>query len=280
MDADELLLKHYSSEEVLEEIARFSTGRWVAVFSRDGMHRYHVKKRQHLRIDTPYDVIEILQELKPRSFYATIHTYLWRDSRPVKIISSMASWDVDLLPSSSWVNAMEAAGEIISVLDKLGICKSTIVKWSGEGVHVHVNDRAFSGDLLAKIPPLDAAYALTEYVLRRMSMRKHVLVENKVDPARVFTAPLSLHRALDRVCVCIDPGKLDSFSIEHTFLGRYKHFKDWNRYEVGEADDAVEKAFQAVGPYRTWRKKKRKPSVEDIVRRFHAKFGDEDAAIR
>ncbi|MEM4281046.1 MAG: hypothetical protein QW470_02270 [Candidatus Caldarchaeum sp.] len=277
---DALLFKHYSSKEVLEEILRFSTGRWVAVFSQDGMHRYHVKKRRHLRIDTPSDVMEIVRELKPRSFYATIHKYLWRDSGPVKIISSMASWDVDLLPSSSWVHAIEAACEIISVLDRLGICKSTIVKWSGEGVHVHVNDKAFGRELLAKIPPLDAAYVLTEYVLSRIRKKQHVLIENKVDPARVFTAPLSLHRRLDRVCVCIDPGKLDSFNIEHTFLSCYKHFKDWNRYEIGEADEAVEKAFQAVGPYRIWRKKKRKPSLEDIVRRFHAKFGDGDAAIR
>lgn len=277
MAVDDLVLKHYSNTEVLHEIARFSAGRWVAVFSADGMHRYHQNTRRFLRIETVSDVEMILRQLKPRSFYATIHRYVWGAGYPLRMVSTMASWDIDLLPSSSWTNAIQSAEEIIMELNRLGICKSIIVKWSGEGVHIHVNDKAFSQELLARIPPMDAAYALTEYVLKRVGRRPHVLIENKVDSARVFTSPLSLHKALDRVCVCIDPSSLDSFSIDDTRPGFYRHFKGWNKHEYGEADAAVEKAFEIVGGYTVRGKRRRKPSVEEIVRSFHAKFGHGDA---
>jgi hypothetical protein len=72
--------------------------------------------------------------------------------------------------------------------------------------------------------------------VRRVRNVDGVVVENKVDPARVFTAPLSLHRERDMVCVCIDPDKLYDFTPDDALPGRFKHFTGWsmlrNRFKL------------------------------------------------
>jgi DNA primase catalytic subunit len=190
----------------------------------------------------------------------------------------MPSWDIDLT-GGKWEQALGVAGDIVSQLEKLGVVKSLIVKWSGNGFHVHVHDRAVSGEIYNTVSPLDAAYSLTEYVVRRVRNVDGVVVENKVDPARVFTAPLSLHRERDMVCVCIDPDKLYDFTPDDALPGRFKHFTGWDSYVEGEADDAVRKAFQTVGPYpaAVRRARRKHPPYDLQIRKLLERLGPGDA---
>ncbi len=272
----DIIDEHYGSADVAGEIARFSQGRWAAVYVKGMMKRYD--NHGFLQIDSVEDFGKIYAKLRPRSFYATIHRYRWEDGKPVKAVSSMPSWDIDL-KGGNWEQALEVAGDIVSQLEKLGVVKSLIVKWSGNGFHVHVNDRSVSGEIYKRILPLDAAYSLTEYVKRRVRNVDGVVVENKVDPARVFTAPLSLHRERDMVCVCIDPDKLYHFTPEIALPGRFKHFTGWDCYVEGEADDAVSEAIRLVGPYpATVRRARRKHPPYDLqIRKLFERLGPGDA---
>jgi DNA primase catalytic subunit len=268
--------EHYGSADVAGEIARFSQGRWAAVYVEGRMKRYD--NHGFLQIDSVEDFEKIYAKLRPRSFYATIHRYRWENGKPVKAVSSMPSWDIDLT-GGKWEQALGVAGDIVSQLEKLGVVKSLVVKWSGNGFHVHVHDRAVSGEIYNTVSPLDAAYSLTEYVVRRVRNVDGVVVENKVDPARVFTAPLSLHRERDMVCVCIDPDRLYDFTPDDALPGRFKHFTGWDSYVEGEADDAVRKAFQTVGPYpAAVRKARRKHPPYDLqIRKLLERLGPGDA---
>ncbi|MCD6341648.1 MAG: hypothetical protein J7L83_02190, partial [Thaumarchaeota archaeon] len=79
----------------------------------------------------------------------------------------------------------------------------------------------------------------------RASERK-LKVENIMDVQRVFTAPLSLHRELDIVAVTINPNELDQFDLSWTKLDDFKYWKDWSRFEKGEADELALKALENV----------------------------------
>jgi hypothetical protein len=85
--------EHYGSADVAGEIARFSQGRWAAVYVEGRMKRYD--NHGFLQIDSVEDFEKIYAKLRPRSFYATIHRYRWKNGKPVKAVSSMPSWDID-----------------------------------------------------------------------------------------------------------------------------------------------------------------------------------------
>lgn len=128
------------------------------------------------------------------------------------------TWDIDGI-LSNWNETITIAKEIVSFLDNRGIEKSIYLKWSGNGCHIHINEEAFSDALLKRHHPLDLAYAVVEYVnsklsqkFRELSAQRGTVVENKMDPTRVFTSPLSLHRELDVVCICMKPDQLNDFS--------------------------------------------------------------------
>lgn len=121
----------------------------------------------------------------------------------------------------------------MAFLEKNGVVKSVYVKWSGNGCHVHVNEKALSEELTKRISPLDAAYAMVEYTNAKLQNTFYRIVEgekavklkieNKMDPQRVFSCPLTLHRELAKVCVCIDPDSLDSFTPDWTRIEDYRH---------------------------------------------------------
>jgi hypothetical protein len=90
--------EHYGSADVAGEIARFSQGRWAAVYVEGRMKRYD--NHGFLQIDSVEDFEKIYAKLRPRSFYATIHRYRWENGKPVKAVSSMPSWDIDLTGGS------------------------------------------------------------------------------------------------------------------------------------------------------------------------------------
>ncbi len=125
-------------------------------------------------------------------------------------------------------------------------------------MHVRLNENGVSDECLAKLglAPIDAAYAVVEYVLRKYSEKLEragarcgggVKVENLVDVKRVFTAPLSLHRELDRVAVCFKPDHITSFTLEWVRPDSFKHFGCWGVYDDGELDELVKRAVEVVG---------------------------------
>ncbi|MEM3096017.1 MAG: hypothetical protein QW756_00830 [Nitrososphaerota archaeon] len=275
------IVRHYSRDDVAQEIARFSRGRWVAIHCagevRPVMLRYMPTTHLPIQISSPADVRNVLEELnvlRPRSFYASIHRYVWRDNVPARMVSSMPSWDVDLL-TGRWEKVVETAQLMVSLLEKHGVVKSVIVKWSGEGMHVHIHEGAFSPHLIAELGPLNVAYAVTEYVLSRMGgLDRDVRVENKLDPARVFTSPLSLHRTLDRVCVCLDPDRVSEFAPEWSSPENFRHYVGWDAYTAGEADDLAKKAYDTVGPYPIRRPRRRvHPPLDYTIRRLQRRLG-------
>ncbi len=151
------------------------------------------------------------------------------------------------------------------------VLETSLRKWSGRGAHIHIHPNAFSPELYSRIDPLDVAYSVTEYVLRKVTVIEGVKVENKIDLGRVFTTPLSIHRELDRVAVCIDLDKLEEFDLSWTEIDNFRHSSSWRRYEVGEADELADKAFTEVGPYiyKARRKRVHKPLDKQIIDTFN-----------
>ncbi|MEM4356030.1 MAG: FkbM family methyltransferase [Nitrososphaerota archaeon] len=186
--------------------------------------------------------------------------------------------DIDLLVDEV-EPALRAAADLISTLERYGVTKSIIVKWSGQGVHIHVNDQAFSPSLFEAWSPLDVAYAVTEFIMGRCGEHgSSVKVENKVDPGRVFTSPLSLHREVDRVCVCIPPDEVLSFAAEWASPKSFRHYLEWDGFEPGEADALAITALETIGPYTGKMKRKRlHPPLDYEIDRLLKRFGKGDA---
>jgi DNA primase catalytic subunit len=271
--------EYYSRSEVRGEIAEFCRNRWLAVEGegRDGRRlflRYWDSKRTRpLTISTPEDVGRVLERFlwaKPRAFYASAHKYSELGDSSVledhgKLTGSTPTWDIDGDPQR-FRDTLEAARIIVEELGRLGITRSVYILWSGRGAHVRVHEDALSSSLKSKHNPLDAAYALVEYVLRRASgglqrlaaERPHVKVENLMDLKRVFTVPLSLHRELDLCAVCFKPDEIGEFDIRWADPASPRHNPSWREFVEGEADEAVKSALQlfpgylrAAGPVKT-----------------------------
>jgi hypothetical protein len=284
----EQVREYYLRPEVREEIAEYCTGKWVAVHCEqqpDGtrpMIRYW-EQGKPLTIGSEDDVLAVLERfspLKPRAFYATAHTYRRLKSPDDladrdNIVRSSPTWDIDS-KDGDWRKVIKKALEIVDVLERHGVVKSIFFKWSGRGAHIHINPGAFSQELLQRVDPLDVAYSVTQYITLKIEPEDGVVVENKIDAQRVFTAPLSLHRSVDRVAVCIPPDELEGFHIDWASPTGYKHFPHaWRRYEEGEGDELAEKAYAAVGAYftvRAGRRRKHKPLDQEILEAFK-KFG-------
>ncbi|MEM3897996.1 MAG: hypothetical protein QXO04_05255 [Nitrososphaerota archaeon] len=276
--------KHYLRPEVSREIAEYCANRWVAIHCEetpDGvrpMIRYWGRGKP-LTIERENDIVEILERfssMRPRAFYATAHIYRRLQSADdladhENIARSSPTWDIDSR-DGDWKKVVRKALEIVDELERHGVAKSIFFKWSGRGAHVHVHTRAFSDDVLRRISPLDIAYSITQYIACRIEPEEGVVVENKIDVQRVFTAPLSLHRSVDRVAVCIPPDELESFHVDWTSPTGYRHFPHaWREYEEGEGDELAEKAYAAIGPYiagRARRKRKHKPLDQEILEAF------------
>ena len=124
-----------------------------------------------------------------------------------------------------------------------------------------------------------------EYVIKKLESKireisaKHLAeglrVDNEHDSQQLFTCPLSLHRELNCVNVCIDPNDLDSFDLSWTSVKSFKHFFNWNRFEIGEADELALKAIEIVGrypgPYKR-RGRRKHPSVDEMIMKWLRKF--------
>ncbi len=265
-----LIMQHYGRAEVRKEISEFVKGRWVALEgSLEGKRLFiRYRGRRPLTIKSEAEVYSLLMRYRGvgvRTIYATLNKYSDLSTTealddPANIESTTPFWDIDTT-LDKWDYAIRAAEEIVTLLEKEGVSKSVYVLWSGEGAHVRINENAFSSDILSKHHPLDVAFAVVEYVIRRLKDRFEELhessggvlkVENLVDIKRVFTAPLSLHRSRDLVAVCVDPDKLLSFDLSWAEPGSFRHSPSWRNYEEGEADALALKAIAEVGKGRVF----------------------------
>ena len=264
-------LRHYSRASVAKDVAEFLKGRWAAL---EGPGKKWVRWRggRPLRVEKLEDVVRLVREyrvLGVRTFYGTIEVFRTLEraedveegydgnvSRVTPFI------DVDVVDEAyldkAWPCVVEIAKAIAEWLCyEGGVCKSIYLLWSGAGMHVRVNENAFTEELLEKHHPLDIAFALVEYTLSKLETRilqlireckGLVKVENLIAPKRVFTAPLSLHRKLDRVAVTLTPDQLEEFSLEWSNPENPVHNPNvWRRYQAGEADELALKALESIG---------------------------------
>lgn len=292
MSKDKTSERHYSKMEVKKEILRYARGRWVALHclekSEEGkpyLIRYTRRGGKPLKISRLIEIDEILKRfrrLKPRTFYATLNVYerltIKEDVMDLdNIMACTPVWDIDN-ELEDWENTIKIAKEIICFLELNEVEESVYVKWSGKGCHVHLHEEAMSRRLRKKIHPIDLAYAVVEYVNVKLAGRYFEIaekssysprVENNIDPQRLYTCPLSLHKTLDKVCICIRKEDLDSFNPSWADVNRYRHFQGWNSYTPGEADSLALKALQAIGscPSRLkFRRRKHPPLDRQILK--------------
>lgn len=290
---DDLIAKHYSDERVRNEVAKFAKDRWVGVHcevrdkkGRQILRRYKGRFRKPIIINEPKDVERLLYEFKrfkPRTFYATINLYKrtehFEDVYDFNnIMGCTPTWDIDNI-LEDWEATILVAKEILSFLEGFGIRNSVFIKWSGNGCHIHLHHKSISQDILRKVNPLDVAYSIVEFVITRLKERlteirmksRDLAIENKIDVQRLFTCPLSLHRELNMVCICIDKSKLESFGPEWAEPDNFVHYYGWDSYEVGEADELAEKAYLTIGPcpyYGRRRRPRRYPSIDEQILRY------------
>lgn len=278
-----LILQHYLKPEVEEEITSYSRDRWIAIHcglqdesGRKVLVRYRLGRP--LKVQSPTDIEALLRQfikLRPRSFYASSNLYRKLDSAVDvaslgNIYACTPCWDIDN-ELSGWRDTLKLCEELISLLEKEGVVKSVSLFWSGRGAHVRIHHLALSPELRARIHPLDAAYAMVEYVasklpsphLRSLASRGP-RVENKIDPQRVFTCPLSLHRDLDVVCVCIPINKIWEFNPSWTQPINYRHSGEWRKYEEGEADELALRAHEVIGGYPATRRKRKRRRFDKV----------------
>ena len=234
------------------------------------------KTKQPLTITGGNEILLVLnqfKQLRPRTFYASACTYKELvNADNIRYVSNIESctptWDIDNAPDK-WKATIETAQTILQFLRQEGVSRSVFLKWSGKGLHVHVHQDAVSQAVLQRISPLDAAYAIVEHTNRSLRglyaeiAEKHdakeLTVENEMDIQRVFTCPLSLHRNLNVVIVCFPPASIEDFNPDWTRPDSYRHWRNWDQSEPGEADSLAEKAYRTTGGYKIKTQHKQKP---------------------
>ena len=267
-------VEYYRWPRVVEEIAEFLRGRWAALEGAGKQWARWLSGRP-LRVDRPSDVpalVERLRGIGVRSFYGTIEVFRrLEESRDVEenyeanVLRATPFIDVDVVDEDrvgdAWRCVVEAAETIYNHLcGSYNLCRSIYMVWSGAGIHVRVNENAFSSELLEQHHPLDVAFAAAEYVLEQLEpqlldlirrCKGMIKIENLVAPKRVFTAPLSLHRRLDRVAVALAPEELGDFTPDWSRPENPRHNPQaWRRYERGEADEYARRALERIGRVR------------------------------
>lgn len=286
-----LVVEHYSRADVRKEITEFCKGRWVAAHcigeSGNLVFRRYLGG-EPMAIKNEEEFAALLKKLgnTARAFYATANKYpkveRLEDVDLSKAYRCTPTWDIDGT-LQKWQETIALAREILAVLEKEGVEKSVYVKWSGNGCHIHIHEEAISEAVISKAHPLDFAYAIVEYINATALPKKieslrteNVKVENRMDAGRVFTCPLSLHRQLNVVCVCLKPSEVDSFSPEWIQPANFKHNIAWRSFKKGEADALALKALETVGGYPMLRAVKRRKAkskkldqqINEWLRRF------------
>lgn len=271
---DHLVKEHYSRGDVRKEVMGFSRRRWLALAGRRWVRYLEGKPLTSQLLRLP----DTLVATGARAIYATTALYKRLDSREDPFVGSNVLAVTPYLDIDNelehWKATIEVARIISDELESMGIVRSVYILWSGKGAHVRVHELALSEGLR----DLDHAWALAEYLkmrvepevaeIRRRFGAAGLRVENQLKLRSLFTVPLSLHRRVDRVAVCLKPEDVDDFDLSWTDPSSFKH-RDWEGYELGEADEASKKALDVVGGYPSRRGKKRKePPVDEMVRKW------------
>ncbi len=277
---DELVREHYSRQDVKSEITKFSRGRWLAITGKGGWIR-HLGRRP-LIIES-IRLPNLLIKTGMRAIYATTSVYrrLRVKEDPYieeNVVAVTPFLDIDN-DQSHWKATIETAKVIVEELERMGVEKSVYILWSGRGAHVRVHELSLS----RKIRNLDYAWALSECIRLRVGAKVAEIrakyealslrVENQLKPRSLFTVPLSLHRKIDRVAICMKPDQLDEFDISWSQPGSFIHNTEWDRYDVGEADQAVKDSLRIVGGYPIVRARvgmrRKEPPVDEMVRKWN-----------
>jgi len=260
----------YYRREVAEEIASFLKGRWAALEG-EGRKWLRWLGDRPLTVRDWSDVPRIVEAhrgMRPRSWYGTIEVFRRLEARSdveegyeANIEKATVFIDIDVVDEASveqtWRCVVEAAEALTEWLHGRGITESVYLLWSGAGMHLRIHEDAFSPELLSENHPLDTAFAVAEYILEQNE--QHLLdlirrcngavkIENLVAPKRVFTAPLSLHRRLDRVAVALRPKALPEFTLDWSNPQSPRHDPQaWRQARRGEADDLAREALRRIG---------------------------------
>ncbi len=271
MDLKEIY-SYYRQPLVRKEIIEYSRHRWIALYTvKDDSSfflRYWSRAGYPLRINNESDMDMLFRRfwgMGPRTIYASVNIYGSLRKKddvedPKNIAFCTPIWDIDG-SLDYWEKIVDVARIIVDCLEKEGVAKSVYLKWSGRGIHIHIHERAFSEEILKKYHPLDIAYSIVDYIIKKVSDQvleiakkietgeRSLKVENEIDLKRVFTVPLSLHKFLDLVAVCFKPDQIDDFNPDWAKPNILKHNTNWRIYEEGEADALAEKAMKEIGGY-------------------------------
>jgi hypothetical protein len=292
MDFKEILM-HYNNPLVQSEIAFFCKERWVGLHC-EALNKNDKKKiliryfksGKPLQITQPLDVENLIlsfSKLKPRTIYATANIYKQLNKNEdvineSNLKASMPTWDIDNT-IDKWNATLQTILELISLLESNGVKKSFFIKFSGRGAHIHIHPYAISSELQAKYNPLSLAWSIVEYIREKLAEKiaeitlkfkaESLRVDNEIDIQRLFVTPLSIHREIPKVSVCLNPNKLENFNpFEDANLNRFKHFENWKNYIVGEADELALKAYNYIGGYpyfKTKNKRRKHPPLDKQI---------------
>ncbi len=284
----DIVYRHYSRDDVREAIWEFCRGRWVAIEGSIVSSRIFIRYSagKPLSITSKDDIplyIYKYKNLNIRTFYASINIYNRLENIEQlddiqNIVGITPFWDIDSA-LDKWRYAVEAAKIIYRALEAEGVSRSVHFVWSGEGIHVRIHENAIPKEVFASYNPTDVAYAIVEYVIRKVREDLEKLhresggvlkVENLIDMKRVFTTPLALHRKHDVVAIVIDPKDIDDFDLSWVQVESFKSSDIWKRYEEGEAENLVKRAMEIVGRRNISRTyvKRREISVKSDIPRF------------
>ncbi|MBC7130367.1 hypothetical protein H5T51_03985 [Candidatus Bathyarchaeota archaeon] len=278
MNSLETAHKHYLNPTVQKEIADFCRGRWAAIHLMTDRNQLTFRRYfqgKPLTINKPEDIQNLMEKLgyKVKAFYATANIYKpINQQTPQKpslyeVTACTPTWDLDS-QLTYWRDTIKTAQRIVETLESFGVERSVYIKWSGNGCHIHIHEQAISEEALSRAHPLDLAYAIVEYInikLAEKPINPKVKVENRMDAGRVFTCPLSLHRNLETVCICMKPNELEAFTQEWIKPAEFRHNEKWREFKHGEADELAIKAYELIGGYPKGRRRKTKKLDHQIM---------------
>lgn len=268
MDYD-FIRRFYSREDVLEEIFGYSKNRWVALEGKIKNKRIFLRYLHNipLQLKSKSDLKRyflVFEKFKPRTIYASINVYKeitkekLKEPENIKFCSPIIDVDGTL---EDFELILEAGRIIVEEIMNYGIEKGIFLKWSGRGLHIHINEKCFSEEIRSKYHPIDIAYAIVDFILekkkkdlikiieRAKGTERAFKVENKIDIQRVFTVPLSFHRELNFICICFKPDEIEKFSLDWVDPEKFRHNKKWREFEEGEGDKLAEIAIKEKGGY-------------------------------
>lgn len=268
--------EYYSRNNVRKEIADFLQNRWAALESRDRKW-IRWEEGRPLIISSPGRIPELVKRYRwmgIRSFYGTIEVFKKLSEKPdvmerydENVQYASAYVDIDIIDESAveekWRYAVEAAKTIGEwVVDRYGD-ECIYYVWSGAGIHVRIPGKCLKPSEPAGHHPVEIAFIVVEYILDRtqpllLEIVKEsgyaLNIENLTAPKRVFTAPLSLHRRLDRSAVAFTHGEIKDFTLEWSNPENPVYVETpWRRAVAGKYENLVLDAVENMGrpPKRT-----------------------------